>query len=163
MFSFISLNLKDEKYFSFHSQLDKCVITGIAMGNEDLRNRSLVKEWCYTDFVMVMACVHWCRLCMSTIVSHTGICHCSLFSFYSPLLMWALKTVARDLTCPNRHWSVSSNSIISVTRLIAVQLLWFCISNMHFLLSIAPVGNVMKLFGVCGMSSWWLLVLSLFR
>lgn len=30
-------------------QLDKCVITGIAMGNEDMRNRSLVKEWCQTD------------------------------------------------------------------------------------------------------------------
>ncbi|KAM6924316.1 sodium-dependent phosphate transport protein 2A isoform 1-T1 [Xenentodon cancila] len=29
-------------------QLDKCVITGIAMGNEDMRNRSLVKEWCQT-------------------------------------------------------------------------------------------------------------------
>ncbi|XP_069576126.1 sodium-dependent phosphate transport protein 2A [Brachyistius frenatus] len=33
-------------------QLDKCVITGIAMGNEDMRNRSLVKEWCQTDPVM---------------------------------------------------------------------------------------------------------------
>ncbi|KAM6999730.1 sodium-dependent phosphate transport protein 2A [Tautogolabrus adspersus] len=33
-------------------QLDKCVITGIAMGNEDMRNRSLVKEWCQTDHVM---------------------------------------------------------------------------------------------------------------
>ncbi|XP_022607373.1 sodium-dependent phosphate transport protein 2A-like [Seriola dumerili] len=33
-------------------QLDKCVITGIAMGNEDMRNRSLVKEWCQTDLVM---------------------------------------------------------------------------------------------------------------
>ncbi|XP_074530351.1 sodium-dependent phosphate transport protein 2A-like [Halichoeres trimaculatus] len=33
-------------------QLDKCVITGIAMGNEDMRNRSLVKEWCQTDRVM---------------------------------------------------------------------------------------------------------------
>ncbi|XP_047196433.1 sodium-dependent phosphate transport protein 2A [Hippoglossus stenolepis] len=32
-------------------QLDKCVITGIAMGNEDMRNRSLVKEWCQTDLV----------------------------------------------------------------------------------------------------------------
>uniref|UniRef100_A0A672ZHV2 Sodium-dependent phosphate transport protein 2A n=1 Tax=Sphaeramia orbicularis TaxID=375764 RepID=A0A672ZHV2_9TELE len=38
-------------------QLDKCVITGIAMGNEDMRNRSLVKEWCQTDLVMVMACL----------------------------------------------------------------------------------------------------------
>uniref|UniRef100_A0A3B4TH90 Sodium-dependent phosphate transport protein 2A n=1 Tax=Seriola dumerili TaxID=41447 RepID=A0A3B4TH90_SERDU len=36
-------------------QLDKCVITGIAMGNEDMRNRSLVKEWCQTDLVMVMS------------------------------------------------------------------------------------------------------------
>ncbi|CAK6956536.1 sodium-dependent phosphate transport protein 2A [Scomber scombrus] len=33
-------------------QLDKCVITGLAMGNEDMRNRSLVKEWCQTDLVM---------------------------------------------------------------------------------------------------------------
>ncbi|GAA6235259.1 sodium-dependent phosphate transport protein 2A-like isoform X1 [Lates japonicus] len=33
-------------------QLDKCVITGIAMGNEDMRNRSLVREWCQTDLVM---------------------------------------------------------------------------------------------------------------
>ncbi|XP_068441266.1 sodium-dependent phosphate transport protein 2A [Clinocottus analis] len=36
-------------------ELDKCVITGIAMGNEDMRNRSLVKEWCQTDLVMVMS------------------------------------------------------------------------------------------------------------
>ncbi|XP_061582247.1 sodium-dependent phosphate transport protein 2A [Cololabis saira] len=34
-------------------QLDKCVITGIAMGNEDMRNRSLVKEWCQTGPVML--------------------------------------------------------------------------------------------------------------
>uniref|UniRef100_A0A665U4F0 Sodium-dependent phosphate transport protein 2A n=1 Tax=Echeneis naucrates TaxID=173247 RepID=A0A665U4F0_ECHNA len=34
-------------------QLDKCVITEIAMGNEDMRNRSLVKEWCQTDLVML--------------------------------------------------------------------------------------------------------------
>ncbi|XP_011478550.1 sodium-dependent phosphate transport protein 2A isoform X2 [Oryzias latipes] len=27
-------------------QLEKCVITGIAMGNEGMRNKSLVKEWC---------------------------------------------------------------------------------------------------------------------
>ncbi|KAL3044923.1 hypothetical protein OYC64_013236 [Pagothenia borchgrevinki] len=33
-------------------QLDKCVVMGIAMGNEDMRNRSLVKEWCQTDLVM---------------------------------------------------------------------------------------------------------------
>ncbi|XP_053179539.1 sodium-dependent phosphate transport protein 2A [Scomber japonicus] len=33
-------------------QLDKCVITGLALGNEDMRNRSLVKEWCQTDLVM---------------------------------------------------------------------------------------------------------------
>uniref|UniRef100_UPI0037E876D7 sodium-dependent phosphate transport protein 2A-like n=1 Tax=Semicossyphus pulcher TaxID=241346 RepID=UPI0037E876D7 len=33
-------------------KLDKCVIMGIAMGNEDMRNRSLVKEWCQTDRVM---------------------------------------------------------------------------------------------------------------
>ncbi|XP_041800086.1 sodium-dependent phosphate transport protein 2A [Chelmon rostratus] len=33
-------------------QLDECVITGLAMGNEDMRNRSLVKEWCQTDLVM---------------------------------------------------------------------------------------------------------------
>uniref|UniRef100_A0A3B4YZH9 Sodium-dependent phosphate transport protein 2A n=1 Tax=Stegastes partitus TaxID=144197 RepID=A0A3B4YZH9_9TELE len=36
-------------------QLDKCVITGIAMGDEDMRNRSLVKRWCHsqTDLAMV--------------------------------------------------------------------------------------------------------------
>nr|XP_046261829.1 sodium-dependent phosphate transport protein 2A isoform X2 [Scatophagus argus] len=33
-------------------QLDECVITGIAMGNEDMKNRSLVKQWCQTDLVM---------------------------------------------------------------------------------------------------------------
>ncbi|XP_055368522.1 sodium-dependent phosphate transport protein 2A [Betta splendens] len=33
-------------------QLDKCVITGLALGNEAMRNRSLVKEWCQTDLVM---------------------------------------------------------------------------------------------------------------
>ncbi|KAM9357472.1 sodium-dependent phosphate transport protein 2A [Symphorus nematophorus] len=33
-------------------QLDKCVITGIAMGDEGMRNRSLLKEWCQTDLVM---------------------------------------------------------------------------------------------------------------
>ncbi|XP_055015153.1 sodium-dependent phosphate transport protein 2A isoform X2 [Boleophthalmus pectinirostris] len=32
-------------------QLDKCVITGIAMGNEGMRNRSLVKRLCQTDLV----------------------------------------------------------------------------------------------------------------
>uniref|UniRef100_A0A3Q3H0G2 Sodium-dependent phosphate transport protein 2A n=1 Tax=Labrus bergylta TaxID=56723 RepID=A0A3Q3H0G2_9LABR len=53
-------------------QLDKCVITGIAMGNEDMRNRSLVKEWCQTDHVMVMECLHCCLLHMQTIVSHYG-------------------------------------------------------------------------------------------
>ncbi|KAK7922814.1 hypothetical protein WMY93_009716 [Mugilogobius chulae] len=30
-------------------QLDKCVITGIALGNEDMRNRSLVKRLCQAD------------------------------------------------------------------------------------------------------------------
>ncbi|KAF6714836.1 Sodium-dependent phosphate transport protein 2A [Oryzias melastigma] len=30
-------------------QLEKCVITGIAMGNEGMRNRSLVKEWCQSN------------------------------------------------------------------------------------------------------------------
>uniref|UniRef100_A0A3Q1FMD5 Sodium-dependent phosphate transport protein 2A n=1 Tax=Acanthochromis polyacanthus TaxID=80966 RepID=A0A3Q1FMD5_9TELE len=47
-------------------QLDKCVITGIAMGDEDMRNRSLVKEWCQTDLVMVMAHLHRCLLHMQT-------------------------------------------------------------------------------------------------
>uniref|UniRef100_A0A3B4AXD9 Sodium-dependent phosphate transport protein 2A n=1 Tax=Periophthalmus magnuspinnatus TaxID=409849 RepID=A0A3B4AXD9_9GOBI len=35
-------------------QLDKCVITGIAMGNEGMRNRSLVKRLCQTDLVRVI-------------------------------------------------------------------------------------------------------------
>ncbi|KAM9849768.1 sodium-dependent phosphate transport protein 2A-like [Aulostomus maculatus] len=34
-------------------QLDECVITGIALGNEEMRNRSLVKEWCHSNLVMV--------------------------------------------------------------------------------------------------------------
>ncbi|KAM3867110.1 sodium-dependent phosphate transport protein 2A-like [Diretmus argenteus] len=41
-------------------QLDKHVITGIAMGDESMRNRSLVKEWCQTDLVTVMARLHHC-------------------------------------------------------------------------------------------------------
>ncbi|XP_015246423.1 PREDICTED: sodium-dependent phosphate transport protein 2A [Cyprinodon variegatus] len=36
-------------------QLDKCVITEIALGNEGLRNRSLVKEWCPTDTALSAA------------------------------------------------------------------------------------------------------------
>uniref|UniRef100_A0A3B4WRS7 Sodium-dependent phosphate transport protein 2A n=1 Tax=Seriola lalandi dorsalis TaxID=1841481 RepID=A0A3B4WRS7_SERLL len=51
-------------------QLDKCVITGIAMGNEDMRNRSLVKEWCQTDLVMVMARLHRCLLHIQTHCRH---------------------------------------------------------------------------------------------
>uniref|UniRef100_A0A667ZZZ4 Sodium-dependent phosphate transport protein 2A n=1 Tax=Myripristis murdjan TaxID=586833 RepID=A0A667ZZZ4_9TELE len=47
-------------------QLDKHVITGIAMGDESMRNRSLVKEWCQTELFMVMACLphiqtHWIK------------------------------------------------------------------------------------------------------
>ncbi|XP_041846266.1 sodium-dependent phosphate transport protein 2A-like [Melanotaenia boesemani] len=33
-------------------QLDKCVITEIAMGNEGMRNKSLVKTWCQSDMFM---------------------------------------------------------------------------------------------------------------
>uniref|UniRef100_A0A7N8X337 Sodium-dependent phosphate transport protein 2A n=1 Tax=Mastacembelus armatus TaxID=205130 RepID=A0A7N8X337_9TELE len=47
-------------------QLDKCVITGIAMGNEDMRNRSLVKEWCHTDHAMVITHLHRCLLHVQT-------------------------------------------------------------------------------------------------
>ncbi|KAM4732039.1 sodium-dependent phosphate transport protein 2A [Anableps anableps] len=36
-------------------QLDKCVITGIAMGNEGMRNQSLVKKWCQADTVLSAA------------------------------------------------------------------------------------------------------------
>ncbi|XP_007548376.2 sodium-dependent phosphate transport protein 2A [Poecilia formosa] len=36
-------------------QLDKCVITGIAMGDEVLRNRSLVKQWCRADTALSAA------------------------------------------------------------------------------------------------------------
>ncbi|KAM4585701.1 sodium-dependent phosphate transport protein 2A-like [Fundulus diaphanus] len=36
-------------------QLDKCVITGIAVGNEGMRNRSLVKQWCRADTVLSAA------------------------------------------------------------------------------------------------------------
>ncbi|XP_030621352.1 sodium-dependent phosphate transport protein 2A [Chanos chanos] len=32
-------------------QLDKSVITGIAMGEENIRNKSLVKVWCKTSFI----------------------------------------------------------------------------------------------------------------
>lgn len=70
LLSFDSQNLKDGKYFSFLPQLDKCVITGIAMGNEDMRNRSLVKEWCQTDLVMVMATAAPCTC--RHYVSHSG-------------------------------------------------------------------------------------------
>ncbi|MCJ8735697.1 hypothetical protein PDJAM_G00250360 [Pangasius djambal] len=38
-------------------QLDKSVITGIAMGDESMRNRSLVKVWCSTPTVNVTASV----------------------------------------------------------------------------------------------------------
>uniref|UniRef100_A0A673WQG8 Sodium-dependent phosphate transport protein 2A n=1 Tax=Salmo trutta TaxID=8032 RepID=A0A673WQG8_SALTR len=34
-------------------QLDRQVITGIAMGDERMRNRSLVKKWCHTGLVTV--------------------------------------------------------------------------------------------------------------
>ncbi|KAL4631337.1 sodium-dependent phosphate transport protein 2A-like [Arapaima gigas] len=34
-------------------QLDKSVITGLATGDESMRNRSLVKVWCKTDHTMV--------------------------------------------------------------------------------------------------------------
>uniref|UniRef100_A0A6Q2YXA0 Sodium-dependent phosphate transport protein 2A n=1 Tax=Esox lucius TaxID=8010 RepID=A0A6Q2YXA0_ESOLU len=35
-------------------QLDKRVITSIAMGDESMRNRSLVKHWCHSDLVTVL-------------------------------------------------------------------------------------------------------------
>uniref|UniRef100_A0A3Q3JUJ6 Sodium-dependent phosphate transport protein 2A n=1 Tax=Monopterus albus TaxID=43700 RepID=A0A3Q3JUJ6_MONAL len=54
-------------------QLDKCVITGIAMGNEDMRNRSLVKEWCQTELPVTPtshSCLAICRhLFVSTSLS----------------------------------------------------------------------------------------------
>uniref|UniRef100_A0A672ILV2 Sodium-dependent phosphate transport protein 2A n=1 Tax=Salarias fasciatus TaxID=181472 RepID=A0A672ILV2_SALFA len=37
-------------------QLDKCVITGLAMGNEDMRNRSLVRRWCQTVATVTTQC-----------------------------------------------------------------------------------------------------------
>lgn len=33
-------------------QLDRCVITAIALGEEEMRNRSLVKRWCQLDLVL---------------------------------------------------------------------------------------------------------------
>ncbi|KAK5614662.1 hypothetical protein CRENBAI_006252, partial [Crenichthys baileyi] len=36
-------------------QLDKCVITGIAIGNQGMRNLSLVKEWCQADTALSAA------------------------------------------------------------------------------------------------------------
>ncbi|CAB1421144.1 unnamed protein product [Pleuronectes platessa] len=38
------------RYWMLHT-LDECVITGIVLGNEEMRNRSLVKEWCQADLV----------------------------------------------------------------------------------------------------------------
>ncbi|XP_045887408.1 sodium-dependent phosphate transport protein 2A [Micropterus dolomieu] len=52
-------------------QLDKCVITGIAMGNEDMRNRSLVKEWCQADLVMTTGNVSTENCGPSPNMSHT--------------------------------------------------------------------------------------------
>lgn len=74
-----SLNFKDENISPFRPQLDKCVITAIAMGNEGMRNRSLVKEWCQTDLVMVMgvsstvSCT--CRQLCHTLAPNRS-CHC---------------------------------------------------------------------------------------
>lgn len=41
--------------FSFRPdlQLDKCVITAVALGEVEMRNRSLVKRWCQPDLVAV--------------------------------------------------------------------------------------------------------------
>ncbi|KAF7668459.1 hypothetical protein LDENG_00012050 [Lucifuga dentata] len=49
-------------------QLDKRVITGIALGEVSMRNRSLVKEWCQTDLVMVNN-VTWIKENLTTTVN----------------------------------------------------------------------------------------------
>ncbi|XP_042349675.1 sodium-dependent phosphate transport protein 2A isoform X2 [Plectropomus leopardus] len=54
-------------------QLDKCVITGIALGNEDMRNRSLVKEWCQTDLVMQTGNVSTANCGPSHDLSHSSL------------------------------------------------------------------------------------------
>ncbi|XP_037833210.1 sodium-dependent phosphate transport protein 2A [Kryptolebias marmoratus] len=46
------LKVITEPLTSLIIQLDKCVITEIAVGNEAMRNRSLVKEWCQADMVL---------------------------------------------------------------------------------------------------------------
>ncbi|XP_036379766.1 sodium-dependent phosphate transport protein 2A-like [Megalops cyprinoides] len=45
------LKIITEPLTSLIIQLDKSVITGIATGDESMRNRSLVKVWCRTDFL----------------------------------------------------------------------------------------------------------------
>lgn len=51
--SFYSMHFLKRHLLSPH-QLDKCVITEIALGNEAMRNRSLVKEWCRADTALVI-------------------------------------------------------------------------------------------------------------
>uniref|UniRef100_A0A3Q3A503 Sodium-dependent phosphate transport protein 2A n=1 Tax=Kryptolebias marmoratus TaxID=37003 RepID=A0A3Q3A503_KRYMA len=46
------LKVITEPLTSLIIQLDKCVITEIAVGNEAMRNRSLVKEWCQADMAL---------------------------------------------------------------------------------------------------------------
>lgn len=129
-----------EEYFGFffHLQLDNCVITAIAMGDEDARNRSLVKEWCQTDLVMVMALsplmspanidtlchalspnrawdgCHWTVLQNCVFITDASF-FLVFLTLYSPLAMRALQTVAPVIACPNLHQSVGWNSIILAT------------------------------------------------
>uniref|UniRef100_A0A8C6NZ48 Sodium-dependent phosphate transport protein 2A n=1 Tax=Nothobranchius furzeri TaxID=105023 RepID=A0A8C6NZ48_NOTFU len=69
-------------------QLDKCVITEIAMGNEALRNRSLVKEWCQADVVLVIADLYLC-----VVVAFPFIC----LAIKHPGIRWLCLSLGRHL------------------------------------------------------------------
>uniref|UniRef100_A0A3B3YCG5 Sodium-dependent phosphate transport protein 2A n=1 Tax=Poecilia mexicana TaxID=48701 RepID=A0A3B3YCG5_9TELE len=69
-------------------QLDKCVITGIAMGDEVLRNRSLVKQWCRADTALVMTM--W--------VCSFAVTHYYLFNIYLYMKM-KFRTIKHPKVC----------------------------------------------------------------
>uniref|UniRef100_A0A3P8TDS9 Sodium-dependent phosphate transport protein 2A n=1 Tax=Amphiprion percula TaxID=161767 RepID=A0A3P8TDS9_AMPPE len=94
-------------------QLDKCVITGIAMGDEDMRNRSLVKEWCQTDLVMVMVHLHRCLLHMQT--------HC--------VTLWRLmeSVTAANECCTHLFVSTELSDLTVGLILLAASLAVLCI------------------------------------
>lgn len=64
----------------FFFQLDKSVITGIALGDESMRNHSLIKVWCKSSVLVV------------TLTQHTHIYHTH------PHPAWSLSTLKRSLS-----------------------------------------------------------------